>query len=104
MIQAVIMGLMNIFMTKWVIAASGSLVSGYGDTARLHQTEPPRLNGKVERSRLTDHQEFYQLLTYTDDADLNQKLQVWEEITIASIDRTDRWAGKPPMRCSEKNY
>lgn len=34
----------------------------------------PRLNGKVERSHRTDEREFYQLLTYTDDVDLNQKL------------------------------
>lgn len=34
----------------------------------------PRLNGKVERSRLTDRQEFYQLLDYKDDVDLSRKL------------------------------
>jgi transposase InsO family protein len=34
----------------------------------------PQLNGKVERSHLTDHQEFYQLLTYKDDVDLTKKL------------------------------
>ena len=38
----------------------------------------PRLNGKVERSHWTDEQEFYQLLTYKDDVDLNEKLQEWE--------------------------
>jgi transposase InsO family protein len=38
----------------------------------------PRLNGKVERSHSTDKQEFYQLLTYTDDVDLNKKLEEWE--------------------------
>lgn len=38
----------------------------------------PRLNGKVERSHSTDQQEFYQLLTYTDDVDLNKKLEEWE--------------------------
>jgi transposase InsO family protein len=38
----------------------------------------PQLNGKVERSHLTDQREFYQLLTYTDDVDLNSKLEVWE--------------------------
>ena len=38
----------------------------------------PRLNGKVERSHSTDQLEFYQLLTYTDDEDLNMKLEVWE--------------------------
>ena len=36
------------------------------------------IRGKVERSHKTDKDEFYQLLTYTDDVDLNQKLQAWE--------------------------
>jgi transposase InsO family protein len=39
----------------------------------------PQLNGKVERSHRSDNEEFYQLLTYTDDVDLNKKLQKWEE-------------------------
>lgn len=39
----------------------------------------PRLDGKLERSHQTDDLEFYQLLTYTDDGDLSQKLQVWED-------------------------
>lgn len=43
----------------------------------LHYT--PRLNGKVERSLLIDKEEFYQLLTYTDDVDLNEKLKEWED-------------------------
>lgn len=38
----------------------------------------PQLNGKVERSHLTDHREFYQLLTYKDDVDLKEKLSEWE--------------------------
>lgn len=38
----------------------------------------PQLNGKVERSHRTDNEEFYQLLTYTDDVDLNKKLTDWE--------------------------
>jgi len=38
----------------------------------------PQLNGKVERSHRTDKNEFYQLLTYTDDVDLNKKLDEWE--------------------------
>jgi transposase InsO family protein len=38
----------------------------------------PQLNGKVERSHLTDEREFYQLLSYTDDVDLNEKLSNWE--------------------------
>jgi transposase InsO family protein len=39
----------------------------------------PNLNGKVERSHLTDQLEFYQLLDYTGDVDLRAKLAVWEE-------------------------
>jgi transposase InsO family protein len=38
----------------------------------------PQLNGKVELSHRTDEQEFYQLLTYTRDVDLHQKLAEWE--------------------------
>ena len=38
----------------------------------------PQLNGKVERSHRTDKDEFYQLLTYKDDVDLEAKLAVWE--------------------------
>ena len=40
----------------------------------------PNLNGKVERSHLTDKLEFYQLLEYTDDVDLAEKLAAWEEL------------------------
>ncbi len=38
----------------------------------------PELNGKVERSHRSAQEEFYQLLTYKDDIDLNKKLQEWE--------------------------
>ena len=38
----------------------------------------PELNGKVERSHRSDQEEFYQLLTYTDDVDLQAKLAEWE--------------------------
>ena len=38
----------------------------------------PQHNGKVERSHRTDQTEFYQLLTYVDDVDLNNKLKAWE--------------------------
>jgi transposase InsO family protein len=41
--------------------------------------QTPELNGKVERSHRTDQTEFYQLLTYTDDIDLNAKLKAWED-------------------------
>jgi len=39
----------------------------------------PQLNGKVERSHRTDKDDFYQLLTYKDDVDLNKKLTAWEK-------------------------
>jgi transposase InsO family protein len=39
----------------------------------------PQLNGKVERSHSTDDMEFYQLLTYTNDVDLNKRLDEWEK-------------------------
>lgn len=45
---------------------------------RLIKAGTPQLNGKVERSHLTDKKEFYQLLSYTDDVDLNVKLEQWE--------------------------
>jgi transposase InsO family protein len=46
---------------------------------RFIKAGTPQLNGKVERSHLTDKKEFYQLLTYTDDVNLNEKLQEWEQ-------------------------
>lgn len=39
----------------------------------------PQLNGKVERSHRSDQQEFYQLLSYKDDVDLEAKLDQWEQ-------------------------
>lgn len=38
----------------------------------------PRLNGKVKRSHRTDKEEFYQLLEYKGDTDLEEKLKEWE--------------------------
>ena len=38
----------------------------------------PHLNGKVERSHATDKIEFYQLVEYKDDIDINNKIQEWE--------------------------
>ena len=38
----------------------------------------PQLNGKVERSHRSDQEEFYQLLSYKDDVDLEGKLAEWE--------------------------
>ena len=38
----------------------------------------PQLSGKVERSHRSDQEEFYQLLSYKDDVDLEAKLDEWE--------------------------
>lgn len=38
----------------------------------------PELNGKVQRSHRTDQEEFYHLLSYKDDVDLERKLKEWE--------------------------
>jgi transposase InsO family protein len=53
-------------------------VEDLGMTHSYIKPRTPRLNGKVERSHLTDKEEFYQLLSYTDDVDLNEKLREWE--------------------------
>jgi transposase InsO family protein len=39
----------------------------------------PQLNGKVEPSHRSDQEEFYQLLTYKGDVDLEAKLNEWEK-------------------------
>ena len=39
----------------------------------------PQLNGKVERSHRSDQEEFYQLLNYKSNVDLNKKLAEWEQ-------------------------
>ena len=54
-------------------------VQDLGMRHRFIKVGTPQLNGKVERSHLTDKKEFYQLLSYTDDVDLNQKLEQWEK-------------------------
>ena len=49
------------------------------DLGMLHfyiKPATPRLNGKVERSHLTDKREFYQMLDYDGDVNLRQKLVV----------------------------
>ena len=46
---------------------------------RYIKARRPQLNGKVERSHLTDKKEFYQLLDYSDDVDLNEKITQWED-------------------------
>ena len=53
-------------------------VENQGMRHRYIKARTPQLNGKVERSHLTDKREFYQLLTYTDHVDLNKKIKAWE--------------------------
>jgi len=51
------------------------------DSGMIHRyirPASPHLNGKVERSHLTDKQEFYQLLSYSDDQNLIHQLNEWE--------------------------
>ena len=61
----------------------------------------PQLNGKVERSHRIDKEEFYQLLTYTDDVDLNKKLEAWEN--FYNFNRPQAFDGKTPyeaLKCT----
>ena len=53
-----------------------SKTSGSGTPTSKRGT--PQLNGKVERSHRSDQQEFYQLLSYKGDVDLEAKLDEWE--------------------------
>jgi len=61
----------------------------------------PQLNGKVERSHRTDKQEFYQLLTYKGDVDLNKKLaqRVGGLITTTIALMALSMAGRPTRPC-----
>lgn len=45
---------------------------------RFIKAGTPQLKGKVECSHLTNKKEFYQLLSYTDDVNLNVKFEQWE--------------------------
>ncbi len=54
-------------------------VQDLGMNHRYIKPGKPQHNGKVERSHLTDKREFYQLLNYTDDVDLNEKIAQWED-------------------------
>ena len=52
------------------------------DLSMLHayiKPATPRLNGKVERSHLTDKRAFYQVLDDDGDVNLRQKLGQWED-------------------------
>jgi len=53
-----------------------------GELGMIHvyiKPATPRLNGKVERSHLTDQHEFYQMLDYKGDFNLRKKLAQWED-------------------------
>ena len=63
----------------------------------------PQLNGKVERSHRTDQDEFYQLLEYVDDVDLNKKLAEWERFYNLTRPHAPSVA-EPLMRHSENVY
>lgn len=54
-------------------------VADWGIKQVYIKPQTPRLNGKLERSHRADEQEFYQLLHYMDDVDLNKKLKIWED-------------------------
>lgn len=54
-------------------------VKDLGMEHRYIKPGKPQHNGKVERSHLTDKMEFYQLLSYSDDVDLNKKIRQWED-------------------------
>ena len=58
--------------------AQPSLSASRSDRDRGTNNRNRQLNGKVERSHRTDKDEFYQLLTYRDDVNLEKKLTVWE--------------------------
>ena len=63
----------------------------------------PQLNGKLERSHRTDKDEFYQLLTYKDDVDLEKKSAVWEH--FYNFDRPHgAHSGKRHTKCYERSY
>jgi hypothetical protein len=44
---------------------------------RAVRPSSPQLNGKVARFHRSDEHEFYQLLTYNGDVDLEKTLQDW---------------------------
>jgi transposase InsO family protein len=52
-------------------------VKGLGMKHQYIKARTPQLNGKVRRSHLTDQREFYQLVSYKDDVDLEAKLWHW---------------------------
>lgn len=62
----------------------------------------PHLNGKVERSHLTDKTEFYQLLTYKGDRKLEKQLQEWKK-SITFTAHMGVYVERHLMKYSNKN-
>ena len=62
-----------------------------------------QLNGKVERSHRSDQEEFYQLLSYKGDVDLNKKLDEWGGFTTLH-DHTVHTRAVRLTNRSEKSY
>lgn len=60
--------------------------------------QTPQLNGEVELSHRVDQTKFYQLLTYTDDMDLNVKPKAWEN--FYNYDRTHLYLDGRPFWAS----
>jgi transposase InsO family protein len=74
---------------------------GYGEDRGIRHVyikpRTSRLKGKVERSHGRDEREFYQLLTYTDEVDLNEKLTVGEN--YYNFNRSPgKFSGKIPCK------
>jgi hypothetical protein len=65
-------------MTLALLTVSVIAVGVAGAAAPVIPGNTGPCNGKVEGSHRTDQKEFYQLLTYTDNVDLNTKLKAWE--------------------------
>ena len=77
-------------------------VEDQGMQHRYIKARTPQLNGKVERSHRTDQDEFYQLLTYVDDVDLQKKLEAWEQ--FYNYDRPHMSWRKNALRSHEVSF
>ncbi len=66
-------------LDQWLIKITKGVNVGRQFTRHAYiKRGTPQLNGKVERSHRSDSQEFYQLVTYKGDVDLEAKLDEWE--------------------------
>jgi transposase InsO family protein len=63
----------------WTFSPSADFEVGGCDAHHAYiKRGTPQLNGKVERCHRSEHQEFYQLLSYKGDVDLEAKLNECE--------------------------